>query len=213
MAQLNVEPKKNNSWWPWLLVALVALALLFFFTKGFNNNKNDNNGSDTTANDTTANASGVDPMTDDWSSIDRGAPAAAYDEVTDKDIEVRGNNDYAIYSVDETVLFDTDKNTIKKGSQEKLKQVAASAEKRFAKGHLRIYGYTDSTGTAAHNKQLSEERANAVSSWLVADGNISQDRISINPVGEAQPVATNATAEGRKQNRRVEIVVRKNSGS
>ncbi|MDB5012168.1 MAG: rane protein, partial [Daejeonella sp.] len=78
---------------------------------------------------------------------------------------------------------------------------------------IRIYGYTDSTGTAAHNKQLAEDRANAVSSWLVANGNISQNRISINPVGEAQAAATNATAEGRKQNRRVEIVVRKNSGS
>lgn len=213
MAQLNVEPKKNNSWWPWLLVALVALALLFFFTKGCNNKGNITNGSDTTASDTTANATGIDSMTDDWSSIDRSAPAAAYDEVTDKDIEVRGNDQYAIYSVEETLLFDTDKNTIKHGAEQKLKQVAASAEKRFANGPIRIYGYTDSTGTAAHNKQLAEERANAVSSWLVANGNISQDRISINPVGEAQPAATNTTTEGRKQNRRVEIVVRKNSGS
>jgi len=212
MAQLNVEPKKSNPWWLWLLLALLGLALLYFFTRDRDSNKNDAVDSDTTANVSNVSPA-VDPMTDDWSSIDRNSPAAAYDEVTDRDIEVRGNDQYAIYSVEETVLFDTDKNTIKSGAEEKLKLVAASAEKRFAKGAIRIYGYTDATGTAAYNKQLAEERANAVSAWLAANGNIAQDRISINPVGEAQPAATNETEAGRKQNRRVEIVVRKNSGS
>ena len=205
MAQLNVEPKKSSPWWLWLLLALIALALLFFLTKGCNNKSDGLTNSDTTASTSTS----VDPLTDDWNTIDRTAPAAAYDEITDKDIEVRGNNNYAIYGLEETLLFDTDKNTIRKGAEEKLKQVAASAEKRFANGEVRIYGYTDSTGTASHNKQLAEERANAVRTWLVTSGKIPLDHTSVNPVGEADPTATNATASGRQQNRRVEIIVRK----
>ena len=52
-------------------------------------------------------------------------------------------------------------------------------------------------------------RAEAVRNWLTQNGNISQDRISVHPVGEADPVASNQTAEGRQQNRRVEIVARR----
>jgi outer membrane protein OmpA-like peptidoglycan-associated protein len=201
MAQLNVEPKKNSNWWIWLIVALIALVLIFFLMRRGNDNKSAMN-ADTTS-------STIDPLTDDWSSIDRNAPAAAYAEITDKDINVRGNDQYAIYSVDETILFGTDQTTVRPEAAEKLKQIAGSAEQRFAGGQLRIYGYTDSTGTASHNKELAEQRAQSVQNWLVQNGDVAQDRISINLVGEGQPVASNATAEGRAQNRRVEIVVRK----
>jgi len=48
-----------------------------------------------------------------------------------------------------------------------------------------------------------------VKSWLTGKGNVKAERISINPVGESKPAATNATAEGREQNRRVEIAIKK----
>lgn len=73
---------------------------------------------------------------------------------------------------------------------------------------VRISGYTDSTGPEAYNLKLSERRANAVAAYLAAHG-ISYDRISTRGFGEADPVASNATAEGRQQNRRAVVVTYK----
>ncbi len=207
MAELNVQPKSKRPWWLWLLLALLALALLFFLLRGCNREEA------TTPTDTgaTADSTAMAPTgnTMDWEGIDFGAPAATYEEITDADISVRGNEDYAIYSVDETILFDTDKNTIKANAADKLKQVSESMGKRFANGQVRIYGHTDAQGSAGYNLQLAEQRAEAVKNWLTQNGNVTEDRVSLHPVGESQPVASNASAEGRQQNRRVEIVVRR----
>ncbi|PSR53856.1 OmpA family protein [Adhaeribacter arboris] len=208
MAELNVQPKSKRPWWLWLLLALLALALLFFLLRGCNRDQATAPTDTGAAADSTAMA-GDTTSEFDWNTVDFGAPAATYDEITDADINVRGNDDYAIYSLDETILFDTDKNTIKPSAAEKLKQVAASMGKRFANGQVRIYGHTDAKGSAGYNMQLAEQRAEAVRNWLTQNGNITADQVSLHPVGEAQPVASNATAEGRQQNRRVEIVVRR----
>ncbi|QNF34140.1 OmpA family protein [Adhaeribacter swui] len=208
MAELNVQPKNKRPVWLWLLLALIALALLFFLLRGCNReqtNTTPDTGmtSDTTAmsRDTTAEFS--------WNSIDFDAPAATYEEISDSAISVRGNNDYAIYAIDETILFDTDQNTIKPTAASKLKLISESMGKRFANGQVRIYGHTDAQGSAGYNLQLAEQRAEAVKNWLTQNGNITEDRISLHPVGESQPVASNASAAGRQQNRRVEIVVRR----
>ncbi len=55
---------------------------------------------------------------------------------------------------------------------------------------------------------MAEKRAEAVKDWLVKNGSIGSERLSLHPVGEAAPAATNATAEGRRLNRRVEIVAK-----
>ncbi|MDQ4139702.1 MAG: OmpA family protein [Bacteroidota bacterium] len=208
MAELNVQPKSKRPVWIWILLALLALALLFFLLRGCNRNENTTTPDAGMTTDTTAMSRDTNSEFD-WNSIDFGAPAATFEEITDADITVRGDENYAIYSVDETILFDTDKNTIKPAAAEKLKQISASMGKRFANGQVRIYGHTDAKGSAGYNLQLAEERAEAVKNWLTQNGNITDDRISLHPVGEAQPVASNATSEGRQQNRRVEIVVRR----
>lgn len=69
-----------------------------------------------------------------------------------------------------------------------------------------VEGHTDSTGSAAKNRQLSEARAQAVAMFLTAQG-IPEERISIVGYGEDKPIATNETKEGRKQNRRVDVVI------
>ncbi len=202
MAELNVEPKKSTAWWIWLLLGLIALALLFVFLNGRDYGR-------IAANDPDDSTEVIAGDSDDWSLIDRNAPEADYEEISDNDISVRGNEDYAIYSVDETILFDSDQTAIKADASEKLKSIAASAEQRFAGGNLRIYGYTDSEGSASHNKELAASRANAVQQWLVQNGAIPETRISVNPVGEGDPVASNSTEAGKALNRRVEIVVRR----
>jgi OOP family OmpA-OmpF porin len=67
-------------------------------------------------------------------------------------------------------------------------------------------GFTDSTGTAAVNEELSQRRADAVSDFLKTQG-LSRDRLATRGYGPSQPVASNDTPEGRRQNRRVELVV------
>ena len=71
---------------------------------------------------------------------------------------------------------------------------------------LRVEGYTDARGSDEFNQKLSEERANIVRSYLVAQG-VKTDSINAVGLGPNMPVADNSTLEGRKKNRRVEIVV------
>jgi outer membrane protein OmpA-like peptidoglycan-associated protein len=211
MADLDVQPKTGRPWWLWLLLALLALALIFFLARGCDTTDDDADAVGTTMTDSTmTNAAADGTATDDgWGTVDFDAPAVVYEEITDRDIEVRGTDDYAIYSMDEPILFETDKSTIKNEGTEKLKQVAASLGKRYANSQVRIYGHTDARGSAGYNKELAEERAAAVQNWLVENGNLTRENITLQPVGESDPVATNETAAGRQQNRRVEIVARR----
>jgi len=211
MAELDVQPKSGRPWWVWLLLALLALALLFFLFRGCNRTDDaaDVNTSTEATGVTTAPADGTATADAEWDALNFDLPASAYEEITDSDVEVRGNDDYAIYSVDETILFGLDQSAIQSQATQKLQQIATSMGQRFNGGQVRIYGYTDAQGSASYNKELAEQRAAAVQSWLVQNGNITADKISLHPVGEARPVASNATAAGRQQNRRVEIVVRR----
>jgi outer membrane protein OmpA-like peptidoglycan-associated protein len=73
---------------------------------------------------------------------------------------------------------------------------------------VRVEGHTDNTGSPEYNQKLSEERALSVKSSLVENG-IADHRILIKGHGQMQPIADNSTKEGRKKNRRVEIIVEK----
>jgi outer membrane protein OmpA-like peptidoglycan-associated protein len=131
-----------------------------------------------------------------------------FKEITTRDVTVRGDSSYNVYSVDETVLFDTDKAAIKPTAAAALQQIAGSIGQRYPGSEVRVMGFADSRGDKSYNKALSEERAEAVKNYLVANGKIDATRLSVEPMGEAAPVATNATAAGRQENRRVEIAVR-----
>jgi outer membrane protein OmpA-like peptidoglycan-associated protein len=78
--------------------------------------------------------------------------------------------------------------------------------------HVLVEGHTDSTGRADFNLKLSELRAESVKSVLVASG-VSPDRVEVNGYGATKPLASNETANGRSQNRRVEIVIQAAPGS
>lgn len=131
-----------------------------------------------------------------------------FPEVNLSDVSVRGNDDYQIYSVDEKVLFDTDKATVKASAAEALKQITASINQRYAGKDVRVLGFADSKGDKSYNRELSEKRAEAVKSYLVATNKMPADHVSTEAFGEEQPVASNATAAGRQENRRVEIAVK-----
>jgi outer membrane protein OmpA-like peptidoglycan-associated protein len=103
------------------------------------------------------------------------------------------------------VLFDTAQHTLKPGARERLSKIADIITAHPGV-HVAIEGHTDSVGTDEYNQQLSERRASSVRNFLVQNG-VPPTSVSAMGFGEAQPVATNNTAEGRQTNRRVELVV------
>ncbi len=102
-----------------------------------------------------------------------------------------------------TVHFDTDKATLTPEGTATLQQ-AAAAMKANPNVHLRMEGYTDSTGTAPHNDTLSDQRAKTVVDFLQGQG-IERSRLTGAGFGAAKPVDTNATSQGKADNRRVEL--------
>lgn len=129
-------------------------------------------------------------------------------EVSVTGVSVRGNDDYQVYGLEEKVLFDTDKATVKPSAAEALKQISESINKRYAGKDVRILGFADSRGDKSYNRDLSKQRADAVKNYLITTNKMPADRISTEAFGEEQPVATNATPAGRQENRRVEIAVK-----
>ncbi|CAM3717012.1 Outer membrane protein A precursor [Vibrio aerogenes CECT 7868] len=106
-------------------------------------------------------------------------------------------------SLSGTNTFATDSATLT--STESLQEVVDILS-RYPQAKVMITGYTDSRGAEAYNQQLSERRAKSVSQFLMSKG-IEAERISAKGMGEADPVATNDTAQGREKNRRVEIQI------
>ena len=103
------------------------------------------------------------------------------------------------------VLFDTGSANLKPTARERLAKVAGVLI-AYPDMRIEVDGYTDSTGNPMSNERLSQERAASVQSYLTQQG-VSASSISIHGFGEANPVASNESLEGRQQNRRVELVV------
>lgn len=120
------------------------------------------------------------------------------------------NNLQAIkVTFDNGILFPTNKSELSASSREALTKFAASL-KNSPDTDVTIYGHTDNTGTRAVNERISKERADAVANFLVGQG-ISRSRIKTEGLAFDQPVADNSTAEGRAQNRRVEVYITANN--
>ena len=103
-----------------------------------------------------------------------------------------------------TVNFGFDKAVLTKEDKEQLDQFAAQLGS--AKSYiLEVTGGTDSTGSAAYNYDLSQRRADAVVQYLASKYNVPAHRFYLIGIGKDQEVAPNDTADGRKQNRRVEV--------
>jgi outer membrane protein OmpA-like peptidoglycan-associated protein len=103
------------------------------------------------------------------------------------------------------VLFDTGKSSLRPLAREKLSKVAG-----IVSGHtglkLDVEGHTDSVGGDEYNQELSEQRGASVRDYLTQQG-MSVSSVTTRGFGKTQPVASNDTAEGRQQNRRVELVI------
>jgi outer membrane protein OmpA-like peptidoglycan-associated protein len=103
------------------------------------------------------------------------------------------------------VLFETGKYALSTDAQLKLAKLSGIIQAHPGL-NLAVEGYTDTTGAADFNMKLSQARADTVRQFLIAQG-LSADTITSKGLGEADPIADNSTAAGRKLNRRVEIIV------
>jgi outer membrane protein OmpA-like peptidoglycan-associated protein len=109
------------------------------------------------------------------------------------------------FGMGDKLLFDTDKDQLRsniRGVVEKIGQVLVTAGIQ----RVRVEGHTDSVGSESYNAQLSLRRASAVADALVSGG-MNRANIVVQGLGQRDPVADNKTVEGRKENRRVAIIV------
>lgn len=123
---------------------------------------------------------------------------------------VTDSNDFKAIKVtfDSGILFDLNSATLNTASKTSLSKFAKEMSD-LPETNLTILGHTDNTGTAAVNEKLSLERAQAVADYLNTC-QMSKDRMTVEGRSFNEPVADNATAEGRKQNRRVEVYITAN---
>jgi outer membrane protein OmpA-like peptidoglycan-associated protein len=112
------------------------------------------------------------------------------------------------------VLFDFDKYDIRTDAVDTLKKVA-EVVKEYSQAKLNIEGHTDSVGSDQYNQKLSEKRADSVKKWFVTHAAVQAFRITTKGWGETKPIVPNKkpdgsdNSEGRKKNRRVEVIIKK----
>jgi len=135
------------------------------------------------------------PNCDGWLAPKPAAAAAAVSKVAQKKITLQADT-----------LFDFDKSNLKSEGVATLNKLAQDIKKMKLEVVI-IVGYTDSVGTDAYNIALGQRRANAVKAFLTNDGGVEATRVYTESKGKADPVASNATAEGRAKNRRAVIEV------
>lgn len=130
------------------------------------------------------------------------------EELAGTGVDVDRNKDGSINLVMPSVTFATNSSTIQPRFQTALNDVARVLREDGTANKLAlvIHGHTDNTGTDTINNPLSQNRANSVLNYLSSQG-IASSRMTARGYGSSSPIASNDTAAGREQNRRVEITV------
>jgi outer membrane protein OmpA-like peptidoglycan-associated protein len=123
---------------------------------------------------------------------------------------VKAEEQRVVITLSGEVLFKTGESTLLPIAQTRLDRVAEALKSQGDK-KIVVAGHTDARGSDEVNRSLSQRRADAVRSYLVSRG-VPDDQIQAVGKGEAEPIANNKTAEGRANNRRVEIIVDNTQG-
>lgn len=223
------DENRNANWWLWLLLLAGLVFGTFYFLRGCHNEPATGAGSTAAATDTVA-AVGMDADTmtvaekiisvtgDDLGGMTaRGFADGSEIRIPERGVESRliAFIEDSSRAVDKTtwfdfdrLLFDTGKATLKfdsSGTEAQLANVVAIL-KAYPQVELKIGGYTDNTGDAQANRQLSGDRAKTVMAELVKRG-IAASRLAAEGYGDQYPVAGNDTEQGRAKNRRVSLRV------
>ncbi|GGP81365.1 OmpA family protein [Shewanella ulleungensis] len=120
-------------------------------------------------------------------------------------VSVTRSGDNIILNMPNEVTFAVDQTVLSERAKSVLNSVVLVA-KEYDDTRLNVIGYTDSSGSDSYNLRLSQVRASEVAQYITSQ-NVNGSRVSSTGMGEASPIASNNSAEGRAQNRRVEIVL------
>ncbi|MDX3899711.1 MAG: OmpA family protein [Sphingobium sp.] len=200
-SHIHIEKKKSLSWLPWLLLALGLLALLFALSRCDRNNEIDNG----LATDSGDNAAAAANGSGEIVASTPGAGASAALGTSALAPYLGGNEPVPRTFTFEKLNFDSAKSDIRAADAAEISHVATTLAK-YPGTKVRIAGYADDRGAEPANVTLGKARADSVKAALVAKG-IAPDRIETASGGEQDPVDTNATAGGRFENRRTELIV------
>lgn len=135
--------------------------------------------------------------------------AAELEQIEGAQVEKVNEGEAIKVTFESGILFATNSSTLNAASRTSLDKFAASLQNN-PDTDVEIFGHTDSTGSDAINNPLSVRRAESVYNYLASKG-VSGLRMSFEGFGSAQPVADNSTADGRSQNRRVEVFILPNA--
>lgn len=106
------------------------------------------------------------------------------------------------------ILFDFDSYNLREDTREKLEKIGRIIKEKYPDREIIVEGHTDNIGSRSYNNNLSEKRAGSVSRVLKPE--VGHDKFSFKGYGQDKPVADNSTIEGRRKNRRVEIIIKLN---
>jgi outer membrane protein OmpA-like peptidoglycan-associated protein len=122
--------------------------------------------------------------------------------------DIKRQGDKLMVKFDSDILFDVDRAELRLAAKKDLREFA-DVLRKYDDTDLIVEGYTDSTGTRAHNEELSWQRARTVVDYLESHG-VKPGRIAAQGLSESHPVASNRTEEGRARNRRVQVEIAAN---
>ncbi len=125
--------------------------------------------------------------------------------VGDSGLIVKHQGAQIVVVMPDSIIFGTNQMTLEPQAESILAEIARTL-KEYDRVKIQIFGYTDDEGTVAENKTSSLRQANTVSNFLRLNG-VDINRIIVDGMGPENPIATNKTATGREQNRRVEITL------
>ena len=140
--------------------------------------------------------------------LDRQATDLRQDLNNDQ-VGITNTGSELIVTMPEDILFALDSTSVRSGLRRDLRVVANNLQ-AYPNSRIKILGHTDNTGSASYNEALSQRRADAVVNILIDNG-VQPVRLQALGRGEDDPIENNLTAEGRAENRRVEVIIRPSS--
>jgi len=194
---IHIEKDKKFNWLPWLLLALGILALLFALSRC--------NRDDTVAATPAPTATPSATTGEVVATTPNAAGSTALAGTSALGGFLAGSEAAPRTFTFEKLNFDSAKSEVRAADAAEVNQVAATL-KQYKTARIRIAGYADARGPDAANLALGKARADAIKTALVAQG-VDAGRIDTVSGGEKDPVDNNATASGRFENRRTELVV------
>ncbi|WP_174300356.1 OmpA family protein [Caulobacter sp. S45] len=204
-----VARKKGLGWLAWLIAALVLLALLFLLLRscGHKDQATTTNTTETTTVTNTPSSAATPPVAVEQVTLPNGKTVGLEPKTLNYDLQryLASSAPTPQTFTFGNLNFATDSASLPSGAQATVGALAQILT-AYPKARVQLNGYADSTGTDPHNTQLGAARAQSVAQALQAQG-VAADRIKTATGGASNPVDTNATSQGRAENRRTELTV------